>query len=117
MAPLCGSAQSELFEGGYYSIAPGEGFGIAKVLKLVPHKSHVRVYKHAQRFFARSCSIDLTTRTLGTIHGKDGFSLGDLPLLISPCKGWEPIFLTDSEVKLEQLDGCSKDTSDGGVLL
>ena len=43
--------------------------------------------------------------------------MGDLPLLISPFKGWEPIFLTYLEVKLEELAGCWTDTSDGGVLL
>jgi hypothetical protein len=117
MAPLGGKAQSELLEGGYYSIAHGEGFGIAKILELEPHKLHVRVYKHKQGFFARPPSIDPTTRTLDTIHDKDGFGMGDLPLSISTFKGWEPMFPTYSEVKPRELEGCSKDTSNGGVLL
>lgn len=36
MAPLRANASSELFEGGYCSVADGEGLGIARVLKWAP---------------------------------------------------------------------------------
>jgi len=37
--------QSELFEGGYYSVIDGDVFSIAKVLKLDADTVHVRIYK------------------------------------------------------------------------
>ena len=108
-------SSAELFEGGYYSIAFGEGFGIAKILKLKPDKVHVRIYK--QRFSPRPRSIDLHSLTLGTIHDKDGFGMGHLPLLLATFQQWEPAFLTYSEVKPEELEGYEvwKSSSNGGV--
>ena len=50
------NAPSELFEGAYYSIADGDRFSIAKVLRLEPKIVHVRIYK--QHFPQRPRSID-----------------------------------------------------------
>jgi hypothetical protein len=96
-------ARSELFEGGYYPIVDGETFSIAKVLKLEPDKVHVRIYK--QHFSQRPRSIDPTSLSLGTIHDKDGFGMGHLPLRIATFKKRKPIFVTYSEVKPEELGG------------
>jgi hypothetical protein len=116
--PLSGSshdAQSQLFEGGYYSIADGDVFSIAKVLKLELEIVHVRIYK--QHFEQRPRSIDASALTLGTIHDKDGFGMGHLPLRLATFLKRQPSFLTYSEVQPAELEGYSmwKESSDGGV--
>lgn len=103
MSPLRVDARSELFEGGYYSVADGPCFGIAKILKLEPDKVHIRVYK--QRFTSRPRSVDIGQLTLGTIHDTDGIGAGHVPLLLATFRGWEPAFLTYSEVKPDELEG------------
>ncbi len=115
MAPLRVDARSELFEGGYYSVADGNLFGIAKVLKLKPDKIHVRVYK--QRFASRPRSLDLSRFTLGAVHDTNGVGIAHLPLRLTTFAKWEPVFLTYSEVKPEELEGykCWKSTSAGGA--
>ena len=108
-------SESELFEGGYYSILDGDVYSIAKVLKLEPEIAHVRIYK--QHFQARPRSIDINALTLGSIHDEDGFGMGHLPLKMQTFKDREPLFLTYSEVKPEELQGYQvwKESSDGGV--
>jgi hypothetical protein len=109
------SAPSELFEGGYYSIADGETFSIAKVLKLEQDIVHVRIYK--QHFPQRPRSIDISLLTLGSIHDKDGFGMGHLPLRLETFTANEPAFITYSEVKPEELEGYElwKDLGGKGV--
>ena len=108
-------AQSELFEGAYYSIMDGEAFGIAKVLKLDPDIVHARIYK--QHFPQRPRSIDPAALTLGTIHDQDGFGMGHLPVRLAAFMEREPIFLTYAEVKPEELEGYNfwKENAEGGV--
>ena len=108
-------AQSELFEGGYYSIIDGGVFSIAKVLKLEPGIVHVRIYK--EHFPQRPRAIDPESLTLGTIYDKDGFGMGHLPLRLETFTERLPIFLTFSAVKPEELEGYSlwKESADGGV--
>jgi hypothetical protein len=105
---------SELFEGAYYSMIDGEAFSSAKVPKLEPEIVHVRIYK--QHFPQRPRSIDPATLTLGTIHDKDGFGMGHLPLRLATFLNSEPAFLTHGEVKPEELNGYNlwKETADGG---
>jgi hypothetical protein len=105
MSPLSSDERvpSELFEGGYYSIADGEVFSIAKVLKMEADKVHVRIYK--QHFPQRPRSIDVDLLTLGTIHDKDGFGMSHLPLRLETFQDRDPQFLTYSEVRAEELRG------------
>ena len=109
------NAPSELFEGAYYSIIDGEAFSVAKVLKLEAEIVHVRIYK--QHFSQRPRSIDPAALTLGTIHDKDGFGMGHLPLRLATFMESEPIFLTHAELKPEELEGYNlwKESADGGV--
>jgi hypothetical protein len=108
-------AQSELFEGAYYSIADGSRFNIAKVLKLDLYIVHVRIYK--QHFPVRPRMVDLAALTLGTTHDKDGFGVGHLPLRLEVFKKREPIFVTYAKVQSEELEGYNfwKENADGGV--
>jgi hypothetical protein len=109
------NAPSELFEGAYYSILDGESFSVAKVLKLEQEIVHVRIYK--QHFSQRPRSIDPAALTLGTIHDKDGFGMGHLPLRLATFLNSEPIFLTHAEVTPQELEGYNlwKESADGGV--
>jgi hypothetical protein len=107
--------QSQLFEGGYYSIVAGDVFSIARVLKLESDIVHVRVYK--QHFQQRPRSIDPGALTLGSIHDADGFGMGHLPLRLATFIKREPNFLTYAEIQSSELEGYNmwKETSDGGV--
>ena len=109
------NAPSELFEGAYYSIADGDVFSVAKVLKLEPEIVHVRIYK--QHFPQRPRSIDPAVLTFGTIHDTDGFGMGHLPLRVATFMDREPEFLTHAEVKPEELKGYNfwKATAAGSV--
>jgi hypothetical protein len=97
------NAPSELFEGAYYSIIDGGTFSIAKVLKIEPEIVHVKIYK--QHFSQRPRSIDPSALTLGSIHDKDGFGMGHLPLRLATFMDREPIFLTHAEVLPNELQG------------
>lgn len=111
------NAPSELLEGAYYSIADGEEFSVAKVLKLEPDKVHVRIYQ--QHFAERPRSIDpnVLTLGLGTILDRDNLGLGHLPLRLETFMRHEPLFLTYVEVQPNELNGYNlwKETADGGV--
>ena len=108
------NALSELREGGYYSIRNGNAFSVAKILKLEEEIVHVRIYK--QKFSERPASIERSKLTLGTIHDSDGFGMGHLPLRRKSFAASDPVFLTHSEVKPEELSGYDvwRD-ADGGV--
>jgi hypothetical protein len=109
------NAPSELFEGAYYSIVDGDVFSVAKVLKLEPEIVHVRIYK--QHFLQRPRSIDPGTLTLGTIHDKDGFGMGHLPLRLATFMDSEPIFLMHAEVTPQEIAGYNfwKESAGGSV--
>jgi hypothetical protein len=109
---LSENAPSELFEGRYYSIADGDVFSIAKILKLESDKVHVRIYK--QHFPRRPRSIDVNSLTMGTTHDKDGCGIGHLPLRLTTFQNRQPMFLTYSEVKAEELEGYKVFTDVGG---
>ena len=108
------NAPSELFEGGYYSIADGEQFGIAKLLKLDPDIAHVRIYK--ERFSQRPRAIDITRLTLGSVDDKEGYGMGHIPLRLATFQQWQPLFLAYSEVKDEELEAYEvwRASSNGG---
>ena len=108
-------APSQLFEGGYYSIADGAVFSVARLLRLEPDVVHVRIYK--QHFPQRPRSIDPSALTLGTINDEDGFGMGHLPLRLSSFLERKPMFLTYAEVKAEELEGYNlwKESANGSV--
>lgn len=115
MADPTRNAQSEIFEGAYYSVIDGDYFSIAKVLKLEPEIVHVRIYQ--QYFQQRPRAIDPGALTLGTIQDIDRLGIGHLPLRLATFLDREPMFLTHAEVKPEELQGYNlwKETADGSV--
>lgn len=114
MSSSSNNAQSELFEGGYYSIIDGDEFAIAKVLKVELEIVHVRIYK--EHFPQRPRFIDPGRLTLGTIHDEDGFGMGHLPLRFETFQNREPLFLTHSPVTADELAGYQMwKEAEGGV--
>jgi hypothetical protein len=90
--------------GGIYSISDGAGrFGIAKVLARDEGTCHVRVYK--QKFANRPKKVDPSDLSLGTIHDKDGFGMGHLPLQDDAFRAWQPVLILSAPVTSEELEG------------
>ncbi len=96
-------AQSQLFEGAYYSFVDGGRFSIAKVLKLEPDKVHIRIYQ--QHFAERPRSIDPSALTLGAGFDRDNLGIGHLPLRLETFMRREPLFLTYKEIEPSELEG------------
>jgi hypothetical protein len=65
----------------------------------------------------RQGAVDPAAVTLGSIHDKDGFAMGHLPLQLAAFMEREPIFLTYAEVKPEELEGYNfwKESAEDGV--
>jgi hypothetical protein len=99
--------------GGLYSVESGDGrYGVAKVLVLEPGVVHVRVY--AEKFPSRPTGLDETKLTLGTIHDKDGFGIGHLPLQPAGFAAWEPALIKIVPVGADELDGYEEWKRSGG---
>ena len=100
----CAMKNSEPKVGGLYSVVDGEGrFRVAKVLALDDAAVHVRLYKN--RFPSRPKTVDPSSLTLGSIDDREGFGMGHLPLAREGFAGWEPVFLMQSSVSEEELEG------------
>jgi hypothetical protein len=100
----CAMKQPELKVGGLYSVNDGEGsYRIAKILALDDSAVHIRLYKNKYR--SRPATVDASLLSLGTIHDKDGFGMGHLPLSRAVFANWQPVFLFQSTVTDEELEG------------
>ena len=94
----------DLVAGGIYSIAEGGGrFGIVKLLAQDEGLCHVRMYK--QKFASRPERVDPSELSLGTIHDKDGFGMGHLPLRYEVFRAWQPVLILTTPVTSEELEG------------
>lgn len=90
--------------GGLYSATAEEGkYSIVKVLAIDTSAIHIRVYKN--KFDKRPKNVDVSILSLGTIHDKDGFGIGHLPLDKENFKQWEPKFIKQDKVSDEELEG------------
>ena len=90
--------------GGLYSVInDADTYSIAKVLVIDKSAIHIRVYKN--KFKTRPDKMDASTLLLGTIHDKDGFGIGHLPLNIKEFKQWDPQFIQQEKVNDEELEG------------
>jgi len=98
------SGATSMTEGGIYSIDNGNGkFGIAKILKVEPGIVHVRIYKN--KFEPRPTSVNVEELSLGSIHDKDGFGMGHLPISERDFRQWKPVLLITKGVTEEELEG------------
>jgi hypothetical protein len=99
--------------GGLYSVISGDGnYSVAKILALDEEAVHVRLYKN--KFRSRPQAIDPSILALGSIYDEDGFGMGHLPLSREGFAGWQPIFLTQTSVTEEELEGYEIWKEDGG---
>jgi hypothetical protein len=93
----------DLVVGGIYSIADDGRFGVAKLLARDEGICHVRVYK--QKFASRPEGVDPSKLSLGTVHDKDGFGMGHLPLGDASFQAWQPVLILKTQVTPEELEG------------
>jgi hypothetical protein len=114
LSSMFGCGNSPTFKvGALYSVEDGEGaYQVAKVLAVEDQGVHVRVYKN--RFSTRPTQVDITSLSIGTIHDKDGFGMGHLPLTHNAFSAWAPRFLKDHSVTEDELDGYREFKSAGG---
>jgi hypothetical protein len=95
--------QSKIMPGTICTVNDGEGFyRVAKVL-VIDAGVHMSLYKN--KWKERPQTVDINTLSLGTIHDKDGFGMGHLPLTKHAFAAWEPVVIGYEEVKQEELDG------------
>ena len=90
--------------GGLYSVPSRQGgFKVIKILVIDEFAVHVRLYK--QPFNVRPLGVDPGSLTVGTIHDKDGFGMGHLPLSEREFASWGPAFILQAAVVPEELEG------------
>ena len=100
----CVMKHSELKVGGLYSVDDGKGnYRVAKLLALDDSAVHIRLYKN--KYPSRPQTVDSSTLSLGAIHDKDGFGMGHLPLSRKAFADWQPVFIFQSSVTDEELEG------------
>jgi hypothetical protein len=112
----CRKSSSGLVVGGIYSTADSEGGGF-RVVKLLVHEDgicHIRIYK--QKFQSRPTTIDFGSLSLGKPGDSDGFGMGHIPVRETGFLTWQPVFITNTAVTPEELEGYKiwKESS-GGV--
>jgi hypothetical protein len=101
-------------EGGLYIYASEGRYGILKVLKSQPDSVHVRIYKN--KYANVPARIEPGSLELGSIHDKDGFGIGHLPISCETFTSWRPQFLQHTLVEPEELEGYEAwKESKGGV--
>ena len=99
--------------GALYSVMGGKGyFQVAKVLMVDANGVHVRLYKN--RFATRPETVSFETLVLGSIHDPDGCGMGHIPLTVEAFRAWQPMFLANSPVAEDELDGYREWESAGG---
>ncbi len=100
----CAGATEPLRAGALYSVDSGEGyFQVAKVLVVDSTGVHVRLYKN--RFKTRPDKVDFEKLSLGSIDNPDGFGMGHLPLTHEAFRAWEPVFIVESPITADELEG------------
>jgi len=98
--------------GGLYMVFDSGEYRVVKVLALDDTGVHVRVYKN--KFPVCETDVDERQLTLGTIHDKDGFGMGHLPLSRKAFHAWRPAFIKQSTVADNELDGYKMWKESGG---
>jgi hypothetical protein len=108
----CGR-QPPLECGSVCTVNDGEGsYRVAKVLVVDDFGVHIRLYK--DKWKERPDRVDLRTLSLGSIHDKDGFGMGHLPLTKRSFAAWKPVVVGKQEVTKEELEGYEMWKEGGG---
>jgi hypothetical protein len=88
---------TELHEGDLCSVADGERYRVAKVLRVDADAVHIRLY--ADTYWNRPVAVKAGELTLGT----DG--IGHVPLARDEFERWEPVVIAHGTVDPEELKG------------
>jgi hypothetical protein len=106
LAFLFGCSRQRLVEGGLY-YTPGEsgGYSVLKILKLDDGGVHVRLYSN--HFSEPPVKIDESTLYMAGMKRKPGESMGmgHAPISKKSFAGWHALFVQQSTVKEEELEG------------
>ena len=95
---------SDLKVGGLYSVTDGDdGFRVIKILALDEKAVHVRLYKN--RFPSRPQSVNQSELSLGRVDDAGGFGMGHIPMSRENFTNGQPIFIQQSTVTEEELEG------------
>lgn len=107
------SPETELVAGGLYTVESDPGkFGAAKLLAYEDGICHVRLYR--EEYPNRPATLDPAKLTLSGADGKQGFSLGHVPLREESFRAWKPVLAGKAEVKEEELEGYRIWKEEGG---
>lgn len=93
---------TDLREGDLCSIARGDVFKVAKILRIDDRAVHVRLY--AERFLGRPVAVAPHELTLGSVDEQE-FGIGHLPLAREEFDRWEPVVFANEPVEADELDG------------
>jgi hypothetical protein len=100
----CTTKAEPVRAGALYSVNGGEGyFQVAKVLVTDATGVHIRLYRN--RFETRPKDVDLLSLQLGSIHDRDELGMGHVPLTHRTFEAWQPVYLADSSVTEDELEG------------
>jgi hypothetical protein len=103
---LFGCSRAKPVEGGlYYTRGDSVDYNVLKILKLDDRGVHVRLYSN--HFAAPPARVDERTLYMAGVDHKpgDGPALGHLPVSKETFASWNAIFVQQSTVKSEELDG------------
>jgi len=103
---LTGCSNSEPKEGGlYYIHNENSSYSVLKILKIDEGGVHVRLYSN--QYAAPPDKIDESTLYMAGLNRKanEGLGMGHAPLSKKTFKGWHAIFIQQSSVKQEELEG------------
>jgi hypothetical protein len=103
----CGSLtgkKADLIPGSICTVDNGDStFGVVKILVIDDQIAHLKVYKNQYR--VRPSEIDLKTLSIGTLHDKDGFGIGHIPIARKGFDNWKPVIIGFEKVSKEDLEG------------
>jgi hypothetical protein len=77
-------------EGGPYVCCSQKPYGVLKILKAEDQIAQIRLYKN--RFDRIPPRVEPNSLDLGTIHDRDGFGIGHLPISHETFASWQPQF-------------------------
>ncbi len=113
MSLRCAARNAELKVGGLYSVDDGDGvFRVVKILVLDSSAVHIRMY--ANEFSTRPETVDPSSLTLGSMDDENGFGIGHLPLSREQFVKEQPVFLSQTPVTEEELEGYQMWKDGGG---
>lgn len=111
----CTSKQPEttLKAGGLYSLEDEDGsFRVAKILVLDDSAVHIAIY--GNKFSTRPKTVDPASLTFGSVDDEEGFGMMHLPLAREAFLRDRPVFISQTTVTEEELEGYNMWKEGGG---